>query len=177
MVNIFKVKRIISYLFPPIFSVASFIIFIYMGSSFWVSLLSSVGIGIAFGLVGYKITAHPFVKALEGSGILILNFDSTGVIRTYIAKVSPPKLIIPKKGEALEDIWDRDVLTYLETPKQIQATVEDNKIVIDKSTMQKAGFALDVGLPVLLYNENLKTFITKDFLMGKEEKFLKHIAL
>ena len=153
MVNIFKIKRLVSYIIQPIITLTTFIIFILFGWGLLWSIIFSVIMSIVTAFAMHKWTKHPIISALEGDGIVVLNIDSKGVIKFMLGKIFPEldtvKIVLPNRKEL---IFKRDELTYLL-------------------------FGSDIGLPVLLYNENLSIPLTKEDLANKEKMYIEHIAL
>ena len=132
-------------------------------------------VGVVMSLViGRKMTNHPLINALEGKGILTLSIDSTGNIVPYICPVYRGKVLDPSGNET---IFNRENLTYLYFPKvagakEVKVISDDGNvtteyhIVIPKNILEyKFGFD---GIPVFLWNENLQTFLPKDFLASFE---------
>jgi len=153
MLNIFKIKRLVSYFIPSLFSLGTFIILIITGGGLLLSIVGTVFVGLALGYGMYRWTKHPVLAILEGEGLLVLTIDSKGVIRAQLARIirdiDTVKLLLPNGKEIL---FKREELTYLM-------------------------FGSDIGLPVILYNEVLGMPIKKEDLMEKEKLYLSHTAL
>jgi len=151
--NIFKIKRIVSYYIPPLFSVFVFVILLLSGLNFIFSIILSLLTSFALSYLMYRWTKHPILSTIEGEGIWVLVIDSKGVIKSYVAKIKVEgdtvKLILPNEKELL---FKREELTYIL-------------------------FGSDIALPVLIYNEVLGVPLTKEDLMNKEKMYLEHIDL
>jgi len=153
MLNIFKIKRLVSYFIPSIFSLGTFIILILTGGGLLLALIGSIFVGLALGYGMYRWTKHPIISTIEGEGILTLVIDSKGVIRSYLARIikdaDTVRLLLPTGRELL---FKRDEMVYLM-------------------------FGSDIGLPIIVYNEVLGMPLTKEDLMYKEKLYLNHTAL
>lgn len=133
---------------------------------------------------------HPMLRMLEGSGLLVWDLSSPGIIRSFLAKVRLPYLDMNIGGKKKKSsIFDRESVSYLTPPEPATVTPTrefDNEtgrdedffvFRIPKRRMNEAAFGLD-GRPVILYNSALGSFLTKDMLGDTEKKaFVEHGAL
>jgi len=169
MMNKYKALRVGSYTLAGLIPLLLFSM-VMIFYSFPIALVFSM-LGILMSLaIGLKMTSHPIIGMLEGKGILTLSIDSTGQIIPYICPVSKGTVIDPNGNET---IFNRENVTYLNFPKggnvQLVTTVdsegnaktEKHIVIPDDPLGYRFGFS---GLPVFLWNENLQTFIHKDFL-------------
>jgi hypothetical protein len=180
MFNPFVLKKYAALFLAAILSVISYTMGnIYFG--LW------GGIGLMFGgllvgiLVGSALLKHPFTLMLEGKGILVFNLDSTGIIRPFVVSVNSPFINGKLENKEINDIFDREATFNLAAPlKAGTATpTKDNGITIELNEleMNKGRFAL-FHFPLFLYNAQLKSIITKDFLSTKEkDSFAEHGVL
>jgi hypothetical protein len=165
--------------------------------TFFIMILSAdfvqaiIGFGIVTPIVillSHKLTAHPIIDYLEGKGLLVLTLDSTGVIDAFIVGVKNPYIAGNYKGKNIETIFDRESLAYMTPPKKIMGILkkpDDKKKAedFDELTMlvPKERNSVQFGFnqfPVLIYNKNLETFITKDALANFEkDTFVNHMVL
>lgn len=132
-------------------------------------------------VVGNLLLQNPFSVMLEGKGILTINMDSTGVLRPFIVSVQSPFIRGVVNGQPVEDVFDRGAIFNLAAPV-VSGVAEPQpdggvNISIDEETFNRGRFAL-FHFPVLLYNEQTKSIITKDF-FGEKEKdaFAEHGVL
>ena len=89
MINVFKIKKYGALILVGFISVLFFTIGI-MFYDFWVAMmLFPIGLATSMLAANYMLV-NPFTEMLEGKGILVLNLDSTGVIRPFIVAVQSP---------------------------------------------------------------------------------------
>jgi hypothetical protein len=128
---------------------------------------------------------NPFTDMIEGKGILVFNVDSTGVIKPFIVSVMSPFIMGKPFGKTIRDIFNRKSVFNLakpiknNTPAKIETIEGEQKITItlDEEEYNKGRFAL-FHYPVILYNNQIKSIITKDFLSVKETgAFAEHGVL
>ena len=133
-------------------------------------------------LLAHLITKNPFTDFLEGKGLLSFNLDSTGIITAFISKIDAPYIKGKLFGKQVKGVFDRQIATQMSPPivSKHPAKVNDDgsiTITIDKNEFAHARFAMS-QYPVLLYNEQLETFITKDMISKMEkETFAEYTIL
>lgn len=150
--------------------------------SFWVGLIC-FGVAVIVALIATSvILRNPFTQMLEGKGLLTFNIDSTGVIRPFLMAVQQPFVKAKGRDGLIEDVYDRSSVLQLDEP------VKAGKVVIDKDekgeeiiniTLNKGEFNhRRFGLyqfPVLIYNGQMKSLVTKEFLSEEEKRaFAEH---
>lgn len=180
-INLIKVKNyaalIMTGVIPVMFFAISNILygFLYSIAFMLVGLL----IGVIIGKVMLKNT---FTAMLEGKGIIVINIDSTGIMQPFLVAVESP-LIKGKIGnKSVNDVFDRDSVYNLAAPQvaEKKATPKDDggiSIDIDGKELNKGRFAL-FHFPCLIYNQQLGSILTKDFLSNQEkEAFAEHTAI
>jgi hypothetical protein len=139
-------------------------------------------IGTAAGLiVGRILLRNPFTDMLEGKGLLIFNLDSTGIIRPFIVTLNQPYVSgALNKTEQVNDVYDRSAVLSLAPPvKEGEAVIQGDKIKIelDQGEFNRSRYGM-FHYPVLLYNAQVKSCITKDFLSDQEKtSFAEHGVL
>lgn len=141
-------------------------------------------IGFLIGLIliipiGSLMIKHPFTAMIEGKGILALNLDSTGVIQPFIMNVNQPKMTGKIGGKLVSDTFDREAVAHLAAPKKAGRAVETDeqggiRIRLDEAELNRGRFAL-FHYPVVIYNRQLGTVLTKDWFSEKEKTaFAEH---
>ena len=151
-------------------------------------------IGVATFMIGLFLTVilgnlflkNPFSIMLEGKGLLAINLDSTGILRPFIVKVNSPYIQGKLGKNNIDDVFDRGTVMQLAVPEINTIPAEpitegENKggikIELSEKEYNKGRFAL-FHYPVLLYNEQIKSVITKDFLSEMEkDSFAEHGVL
>lgn len=183
--NPFILKKWAALLFAGLFSTIGFAVGLIFYGFWW-------GIGIMFitllvgAVAGNLLLKNPFSAMLEGKGILTLNIDSTGVIRPFVVGVAPPYINGKLGNKGISDIFDRATVNNLAPPKVVKLDSdnkaerkEDGGIHIDISEKQynEGRFAF-FHYPTLIYNQQIDTIVTKDFIADKEkDTFAEHGVL
>lgn len=146
------------------------------------------GVGFFFGgvllsvLLGNLLLRNPFSKMLEGKGILSLNIDSTGIIVPFLLNVKSPYILGKLKGREVSDVFDRSAVFNLAPPidsKENVAKHSEGKLVLEVSEREynKGRFGF-FHFPVILWNEQINSLITKDWLSTQEkDAFAEHGVL
>lgn len=181
MINTFKIRKFAALLLNGFLTVIAFVIGnIYFG---FFGGLGCMAIGLILGtVIALKLLQNPFSDMIEGKGILALNIDSTGVIHPFILAVRPPYIKGKVNGNQVDDVFNRDTVMQITPAKKGSTTVEITKdgglnIDLDGKTAQDARFAF-LHYPVILYNDQIKSVITKSFLSNEEkDTFAEHGVL
>jgi hypothetical protein len=184
MVNRYQVQKWGCLLMGPMLCSIAF----YVGIVFY-NLLYAIGFLLGAVLVnliiGVFLLKNPFTDLIEGKGILTLNLDSTGIIRPFISKVVQQQnttYIKARMGrQDISDSFDRQAVFQLATPQKAvtpAVTKGDNIIItLDQDKYHEGRFSL-YHYPVLLYNAQIGSIITKDFLSEQEKgAFAEHGVL
>jgi hypothetical protein len=180
MPNTFKVRKyaalLLASLLPVIF--------------FYTSLITTHNLTYAYAflgggvliscVVGVKLLDYPLRGLAEGSGLGIFTFDSTGLVRTYLAKISPPYLRAKIGGSYVNTAFDRNTVNYLIPPQAAEIEQNENEIIIrlPKKDYTKTMFSFTGTYPLLFWNTTLGEFYTKDMLSKLElQTFVQHLTL
>lgn len=152
--------------------------------NFWYALIALVVTLFTSMMIGIAVLKNPFSSILEGKGLLTFNMDSTGILQPFIVGLNAPYIKGRLKGEAIEDIFDRNAVLQMNEPIELNpdstnVKIDGNKFTftLDKTAYNRARFQM-LHFPVLIWNNQLKTFITKDFLSGQEKSlYSEHTTL
>lgn len=160
-----------------------FIFFIVSGYD----LLMSAVAGIIMSVLGIflygMIVRHPFLSVLEGAGLLVMTYDSTGVIDTFIAQVVPPFVRSKFMKEPADSLYDREGVFYLKAPKKAEVTSKGRngkvEMIMSYNKKDENDITFAFGsLPCLIYNKNMQCFLTKKALSAIEtESVIKHLVI
>lgn len=178
MLNPYIIKKYAALILAGIFTTVCFAI----GSIFyniWVGLVCYLAGMLVSILIGVLLLKNPFSAMLEGKGILTLNLSSTGIIQPFIVKVNPPFIRGKLSGRFVNDVFNRSTVMQIEPPTiaatPAQFTAEGGiNITLTKDEMINARFGFN-QYPVLIWNNQIESILTKDFLSDKEkEAFAEH---
>jgi hypothetical protein len=160
----------------------------FIGLTFYNFLYALIFMGAGLfltALIGNVMLDNPFRLMLEGKGVLAINLDSTGVIRPFIMSVKSPYVEGTLNNRLKSDVFDRETVYNLAAPQEAgtvqQGTGKDGKVrialVLSEEDYNKGRFAL-FHFPCIIFNEQINSIITKDFL-GETEKtaFAEHGVL
>lgn len=197
MVNVFKIRKYGSYLLAAFVPTIMFFFALMSFGFLYAMLFFAVGVVIAI-IFGPRLIRHPMITLIEGSGLLVFKLDSTGVMRPFIAKVAEPYIEMTTRRGKKWSVFDRNAVHYLTNPsvgyvdekndsqeivskktKQVIGYENKKKIVL---TLPKSDYVKSVfswgSYPVLIYNEIMGEFYTKEMLAGMEtETFVQHLVL
>lgn len=191
LINPFVLRKYAALIFGPLITILLFYIaVIYYG----------LVIGIIFYLIGIILSVitgslflkTPFSAMLEGKGLICFNYDSTGILRPFIVNLQAPYIKGKFNKREVKDVFDRATVINLaapiknstsaemitEPPKEGEKDMRGGiKIELDEKEYNAARFGL-FHYPVLIWNDQIKSIITKDWLGNKEkEVFAEHGVL
>jgi len=181
--TVFMFKKLLLFFINSISSIIVFSLILLLTYDLAISLAGSLMIGIALSFIFSKLLSHPFLQMLEGKGILALTIDSSGVVKPFICRVNPPKVWFKLDGKELDDVWDRNLVFYLDQPQEGRYAIakgsngkEYEVLVLGEKGSDKSDKLYNFsGYPLFIYNKQLESFLTKDSLMKFESQTLaKH---
>jgi len=150
------------------------------------ALGSWIGSTVILSYVGNALIKTPFRSLVEGNGVLALEIDSTGIIKSFIMGVYPPYLRGKDAfGDNIEEVFNRDTIFQFATPvkggKVQQGQGKDNKVrtalVLNEEDYNKARFGM-LQYPCVIFNKQLGCLVTKDWLSDQEKQsFAEHQVL
>lgn len=195
MLNLYKVKKWAALFLISIFSTMPFFIFTKF-YNIWAGLGAYL-IGTIVGIIlANLLIKNPFTQMIEGDGVLAIDLSSTGVLAPFILKYnSKNELTNQKKGVNL--LFDRSLVFSITNPiisktkallkwkdketqgkgkekQEIEVIKTGLNITLDVEEINRAKFGL-WQYPVILWNSQLRSALTKDFLNDREkEAFAEH---
>lgn len=180
MINPFVIKKWASMLLMAFVPTLSYILTqIYFGFS--VATAVFLFMTVCFMVIANKMLANPFRQLVEGKGLLVFNMDSSGIIRPFIANLQQPYIKGNLFGKKISDIFNRKAVFNLTTPGQAEYKIDTKKKIIELSIGEEEFNTSRFGMyhyPVLIYNNQIKSLVTKDFLSNRElEVFSDHGVL
>lgn len=180
MLNAFKIKKLIALTLMPMVALILF----FVGGQFFGFLyglgFAGCGILLTWG-IGTILLKNPFTDMLEGKGLLTIGLDSTGILKPFIISLKSPFIHGKLEGTQINDVFDRNTIFYLQAPKKSEnpAVIKDTTLNLQLTEQEynRAKFSL-YQYPVLIYNEQLHSLVTKEFLGTQESNaFAEHSIL
>lgn len=177
MINVFKIKKYSVLLLCPLITTILFLIGYKIYNFVWGLLFLGAGLLLSV-VLGIVLLKNPFSEMLEGKGILVFNMDSTGIIQPFIVSVNSPYIEGVFQKRKISDVFDRAAVFGMSAPKKaakiIETSKEGIKIDLSEKEYNQARFQFS-NYPVLLWNNQIKSVVTKDFLAEKEKtSFAEH---
>jgi len=178
MINPYKIKELTGLIIPQFLTVIVTLIVTIMYGLMMGSIFAMLSMVVGY-VVGKAIIKNPFSTMLKGEGLLTIPLDSTGVLKPFICTYKKGFLENIEKG--IKAPFDRAVVHNFNPPEN----KSDSDIVRDKDTddlymkiskdkFNASRFSMN-QYPVLLWNDQIQSFITKDWLSEKESKtFSRH---
>jgi len=179
----YSIKKTAVLIFSPVISAVMFFVGLEFYGFLWSFAFLAAGVGLGY-VLGFFLLKNPFSDMLEGKGILCFNMDSKGIIRPFIVAVNPPYVKAKYKNRNIEDVFDKDAVQYFQAPEkmgvftQLSSTVKKpdgtkqkkmyNVLWFDEDKFNDARNALR-QYPVLIYNEQIGSLMTKSFFKEKED--------
>lgn len=185
MLNPYIIKKWAALMLTGLLTTIGFYIGIMILKSFGIALIIMAVVLLISMFIGNNLLDNPFRRMVEGGGVMAINIDSTGVIRPFLMQVKPPYVEGKLGNKLANDVFDRATVYNLAAPQEAgqvqQGQGEDGKIriaiVLNEEEYNKGRFAL-FHYPVIIYNEQLNTIITKEWLSENEKtSFAEHQIL
>jgi hypothetical protein len=156
-----------------------------VGCSFVMTMLPAIIVSVLVAFVLLFICAfllmNPFQAMLEKKGVLTLTLDSTGIINVFISRLSDGGRYLKGriKGDDVSDVWDRASVFSMKYPVNTEGVAEELpgggvRITLSEKELNESRFGF-FHFPVLIYNPQLRTMLTKDWIAEREgEAFAEH---
>lgn len=179
MVNVFKLRKFAALLLccflPTILYTAGIRMY-----GFLIGMAMFAGGALIALLIANIMIRNPFSLMLEGSGLLVFNFDSTGILRPFITTLYPPYIKGRLGDDEVNDVYDRETVIQLAAPVKGGTAKYDGeriRIEIDENEFNKSRFGM-FQYPTLIYNAQIKSLLTKDMFSEQEkDSFAEHGVL
>jgi len=180
MLNVFKIRRIASFVLASFIPATTFGVLLFM-YGIWAGVIGLIFTSLIMVFIGGAMIKSPFRDVLEGKGILGITMDSTGILDLFVLSVWDDRLKAKLHGLEVEDVFNREAVFQTRTPKQgAYHVIEegDNKgsilIGMDQPMFNKAKFSM-LGIPTVIWNKQAKSILTKEFFSEKEkDSFAEH---
>lgn len=176
MFNPVVMKKWTALILSPLFVVIGFYVaLLFYG--FWIALVVMLLFMVVFALFANMMLAHPLRDVAEGAGLLFIDWTSTGILRPFIAKINGDRVKGKIGPNEVREIYDRDSQLTLAPPKILKNKVQflsDEygkkymKLIINEEEYNDSKFLIG-GFPTILYNSQVRTIFTKQFLADMEK--------
>lgn len=165
------VKRLAIFMMLGIIPVGTFVLFLLLGMDLIISSITSFFIAAILVVIAMKFTDSPFLRMSEGRAFGVLSIASPGKIDWFDVKLEGNYLIGKIMGHTVKHPFSTKLFfrisSILNNGKFIN---EDNKekfiIELERAKFNNAMFKTDY--PILIWNEKLQSFITKEWLSEQE---------
>lgn len=175
-INLNIVKKWVGLGLPPTITGITVLILVITTHNIWYAIGGFVATTLLGIIIGGLIIKNPFSQMMEGEGILTIDLSSTGLLQMFISKVNQP--YVENKQRGMSDIFDRATVFNLSPPVSAGEVIqnEDGTLTLHltKEEYNRAKFGM-MQYPVLIYNSQIKSLLTKDFLSDQEKiSFTEH---
>lgn len=182
MFNAYVIKKNVVLFFMPLVQILLFILGFWLLGFWW-------GFGLFFfaymitGIISILLLKNPFSEMLEGKGVIVLDMNSTGIIRPFIFSVKSPFVHGKIGKQKIRDIFNRKAVFSMTPPitvKKGEVTVkEDGGIDLRMSEEEyNRGRMAFLHYPAMIYNSQIRTLVTKDWFSDSESSnFIEHTLL
>lgn len=181
MINAYSIKKFAALFLCAAIPMLLFVIGDILKGLYWGIGMFALGTILAI-VASNLLLKNPFTNMLEGKGLLALNLDSTGVITSFNIRLQNPRLLAKFFGQEIEDTFDRDAVFNF-VPANLKEGVafptKDGGLMIklNQKEVNSGRFAF-MQYPLIIWNDQMKSIITKDFLSDQEKyAFAEHQAL
>lgn len=188
-ISSYFIKKWIAYILCGALPIMFFIMSILISGDLIIAYIMGIMGIIICAVMSNKLLHHPFSALVEGSGIVTLDVNSTGIIGCFISQMSnPPKIIgIMNRLKHVTDVYERDLVHTLFVPYKgvlvdaVEVDVDSGEHIgkcqvlkmPEKNDYNKL-FSFE-GKPTFIYNRNLDMYVGKDYLSRMEtESTLQH---
>lgn len=166
--NIQRIKSYLSYFIATFLPLMTFITTLLSFQDFLLSTLICIPIIFLSIVLGRKLSYHPMREMVEGTGFLVMDISSKGVIKPIVGKLDKQFFKIPN---ASAQIFDRNQVFAMELPRIAKATVENGKLIIDIPKKEHY-FSFENFYPTFLYNSQINMLYDKNTIGEFEIKYL-----
>lgn len=183
MLNVFKIKRYAGLFLAGFLPTISF--YIGMMYGLFIAIPCFIVSSVVSILIASLIIKNPFTSMLEGKGLMTFHIDSTGVVRPFIMDLQQPYVKAQSGSQLIDDVYDRESVLQLspavqkgvfkvEETENAKSGDKEIHMILTSEEFNKARFQL-WQYPLLIYNAQIKSLVTKEFLSQNEKQaFSEH---
>jgi len=190
-INLWWARRWVAFILIGVIPLTMFILLLFAGFDLLLATVIALLFIPAVGFIARRtLLSHPFIDYLEGKGLIVKTLDSTGLIKTFLVDLHPPFLRGRIGNVEVEDVFDRQAMFYETPPIPTEAEVQREVMEENGETKVKEYLVVKIPrdeahilqfkehvYPVFFWNENLKTFLTKESIAKLETDTLLDHAL
>lgn len=129
-------------------------------------------------VIGYSANLftsnNPFIRAIQGEGILAFDFNSSGIARVFLVHVDVPDINLKTREGDEKRFYDRMISLVLREPENAILNEKDGKTMefkIPSSDYQKSVFKHN-HLNFMIFNSQTGMFLTKEYLAEMEKTLM-----
>lgn len=141
LLNPFVMRRTIATVLCPVIACVLFFVGLIYYQLIGAIFFMFVALLLCY-FLGRVLLLNPFTAMLEGKGILVLNIDSTGVIRPFIVSVMSPFIQGKLNGRQVKDAFDRSAVFHMAAP--VDLTKPTGKLWWKKKPKSKAQMGVGI---------------------------------
>ena len=186
MLNPFIIKKYMALVFAGLLPSIGFAMGMLIYNNFWLGMMIMMICMITTLITGIALMKNPFSLMLEGKGLIVFDINSTGIIKPFIINVEPPYIKGVLNKKKINDVFNRKTVLNLTAPAK---TISKAKYITEGE--KKGGLIIELTeeeynrgrfgffhYPALIWNSQLETIVTKDFLSEQEkDAFAEHGVL
>lgn len=173
--TMYFMKRVLSYVLMAIIPFLAFLLVWLITNNLLYSSAAFIILGGILFFFSMWLTSHPMLTALEDSSkIWVDAFDSTGNSTPFLAEVVPPYIQGKVNGKLERTIYNRQLVSYFETPRDAGYVGEINgNVVLSLPKDQYARYRFKIEqIPRLIFNKQMGIFTNKDIVNDKEVSYM-----
>lgn len=187
MITINKAKKYGAFLLTGMLPVIFFILGVSMFDFITAILFIFIGI---FGstIIGSIMLRNAFTQMIEGSGLMTLTLDSTGVVQPFITTLDAPYIHGTLKKKEVDGVYNRDMVGYItpaaegklhKIPGEFWNDGKDRTVLEMPTEEEKTDYLFRMNQwPCFFFNKNIDAYLSKDSLSTFEkETFTKNNSL
>ena len=169
-------KKILAFFMVGLFPLLICMVLLALNFPLLGALFFPMLVAFVAGYIGHTSTSqNPFIKAIQGQGILAFDFNSSGIARVFLVNVDVPDINIKTREGNEKRYYDRMISLVLREPENSNLVEDSNKktmeFTIPTEEYQKSVFKHN-HLNFMIFNSQTGMFLTKEFLANMEKTLM-----
>jgi len=169
--NMNAIKRVGIFIGLGLLPLIFFLLFSILGLDLIISSIIGIFVALFMVIIAYKITDSPFLRAFEGKTFGVLTIDSRGKIDFFDVQMTNNAFKGEYNGTKIHVPFNQAFIFRLRNllGKGLLKQ-EDERIIIELTKSDYSNSLFKTEFPVLIWNRQLNSFITKEWLHYQEKK-------